>query len=73
MNCFQMKTNLSEKLLQNNRSFCIEGSPSRNLGFWKDYVGRLALENVLDILDDTIGQRHDGQVVGVIPKGILDF
>ena len=35
------------------------GSPSRNLGL-KVWVSKLALKNVLNVLNDTIGQRHDG-------------
>ena len=71
---YQVMMNLAEKSLQNNWSFCVRGTAQ--VATWavgRNYVNRLALENVLDVLDDTIGQRHDGQVVGVIPKGVFDL
>ena len=48
-------------------------SPSHNLGFWKDYVSKLAFEYVLNIFDHSIGQGHDGQVVGIITKRIFNL
>ncbi len=71
---YQVMMNLAEKSLQNNWSFCVRGRAQ--VATWAvggNYVNRLALENVLDILDDTIGQRHDGQVVGIITKRIFDL
>jgi hypothetical protein len=71
---YQVMMNLAEKLLQNNWSFCVRGTAQ--VAAWAvggNCVSRLALENVLDVLDDTIGQRYDREVVGVIPKRIFDF